>query len=63
MSDALEIVLDFGMLPVPATSERRDMREGVSDWVVDRFADIVESGMTTIMETLACDSLVTNPGE
>jgi hypothetical protein len=55
MSDALEIVLDFGMLPVPATRERRNMREGVSDWVEDCFVDIVGNGVTTIIDTLALD--------
>lgn len=55
MSDALEIVLDLGMLPVPATRERRNMREGVSDWVEDRFVDIVGNGGTTIIDTLALD--------
>ena len=55
MSDALEIVLDFGMLAVPTTRERRDMREGVSDWVEDRFVDIVGNGATTTIDTLALD--------
>lgn len=39
-SDALEMVLDLGMLEVPANEERRDMREGVSDCVENRFEDI-----------------------
>jgi len=55
MSDALEIVLDFGMLPIPATRERRDMREGVSDWVEGRFVDIVGNGTRTTIDTLALD--------
>ena len=40
ISDALEIVLDFGIL-VAANEERRDTREGVSDSAEDRFEDIV----------------------
>jgi hypothetical protein len=55
MSDALEMVLDFGMLPIPATRERRDMREGVSDWVEDRFVDIVGNSATTTIDSLALD--------
>ena len=42
ISDALEIVLDLGMLEVAANDERRDMREGVSDCVENRFEDIAE---------------------
>lgn len=41
ISDALEMVLDLGMLEVPANEERRDTREGVSDSAEDRFEDIV----------------------
>jgi hypothetical protein len=48
MSDALEIVLDLGMLVVPAKEERRDTREGVSDCAEDRFEDIVEDGQTVV---------------
>jgi hypothetical protein len=59
MSDALEIVLDFGMTPVPATSEGRDMREGVSDWVEGRLADIVEM----VRQRMRMPRLGTNPGE
>lgn len=55
MSDALEIVLDFGMVALPATDERRDMREGVSDWVEGRFEDIVENGQRAGMDTLLLD--------
>jgi hypothetical protein len=44
MSDALEMVLDLGMLDVPANEERRDMREGVSDCVENRFEDIAKKG-------------------
>jgi hypothetical protein len=55
MSDALEIVLDFGMVALPATDERRDMREGVSDWVEGRFKDIVEIGQRACMDTLLLD--------
>ena len=40
ISDALEVVLDFGKL-VGANEERRDTREGVSDSAEDRFEDIV----------------------
>jgi hypothetical protein len=42
--DALEMVLDLGMLEVPANEERRDMREGASDCVENRFEDIAENG-------------------
>jgi hypothetical protein len=49
ISDALEIVLDLGMLVVPANEERRDMREGVSDCAEDRFEDIVENGQTVVV--------------
>jgi hypothetical protein len=59
MSDALEIVLDFGMLGGPATDERRGTREGVSDWVEDRFKDIVGSGQTAVTDT----PLWGDPGE
>jgi len=55
MSDALEIVLDFGMVALPATDERRDMREGVSDWVEGRFEDIVENGQRAGMDTPLLD--------
>ena len=55
MSDTLEIVLDFGMVALPATNERRDMREGVSDWVEGRFKDIVEIGERACMDTLLLD--------
>lgn len=40
--DALEMVLDLGMLEVPANEERRDTREGVSDCVENRFEDIAK---------------------
>lgn len=43
-SDALEMVLDLGMLEVPANEERRDMREGVSDCVENRFEGIGKNG-------------------
>lgn len=59
ISDALEIVLDFGMLVVPANEERRDMREGVSDCVEDRFKDIVRNGQTVVLGYLFRD----DPGE
>lgn len=55
MSDAFEIVLDFGMAALPATDERRDMREGVSDWVEGRFEYIVENGQSAGMDTLLLD--------
>jgi hypothetical protein len=42
ISDALEIALGFDMLAVPAAEERREIREGVSDCVEDRFTDIVD---------------------
>jgi hypothetical protein len=44
ISDALEMVLDFVMFPVPAKEERLDMREGVSDGAEGRFEDIVGKG-------------------
>jgi hypothetical protein len=59
ISDALEIVLDLGMLVVPANEERRDMREGVSDCVEDRFEDIVGNCQTVDMGYLFRD----DPGE
>ena len=49
MSEALEIVLDLGMVVVPTNEERRDTREGVSDCAEDRFEAIVEDGQTVIM--------------
>jgi hypothetical protein len=58
ISDALEIVLDLGMLVV-ANEERRDTREGVSDCVEDRFDDIVGNGQTVVMGYLFRD----DPGE
>lgn len=57
ISDALEIVLDFEMLAAPATEERRDMREGVSDCVEERFRDIVENGQTTVTDIPLGDDL------
>ena len=44
ISDALEMVLDLGMLEVPVNEERRDTREGVSDCVENRFEDIAKNG-------------------
>jgi len=44
ISDALEMVLDLGMLEVPANEERRETREGVSDCVENRFEDIAKNG-------------------
>jgi hypothetical protein len=51
-SDALEMALGFKMLAVPAAEERREIREGVSDCVEDRFADIVDSNRAAVMEAL-----------
>jgi hypothetical protein len=42
MCDALEMALGFEMFAVPAAEERREIREGVSDCVEDRFKDIVD---------------------
>ncbi len=49
ISDALEIVLDLGMLEGPANKERRDTREGVSDCVENRFEDISENGQMVVV--------------
>ena len=51
-SEALEMALGFKMLAVPAAEERREIREGVSDCVEDRFADIVDSNRAAVMEAL-----------
>lgn len=59
ISDALEMVLDLGMLEVPANEERRDTREGVSDWVENRFEDIAENGQMVVWGILFDD----DPGE
>ena len=52
ISDALEIALGFEMLAVPAAEERREIREGVSDCVEDRFTDIVDSNRAAAMKAL-----------
>lgn len=52
ISDALEIALGFEMLAVPAAEERREIREGVSDCVVNRFVDIVDSNRAAAMKAL-----------
>ena len=52
ISDALEMALGFKMLAVPAAEERREIREGVSDCVEDRFKDIVDSNRAAAMKTL-----------
>lgn len=52
ISDALEMALGFEMLAVPAAEERREIREGVSDCVEDRFADIVDSNRAAVMKAL-----------
>lgn len=60
--DALEMVLDLGMLEVPANEERRDTREGVSDCVENRFEDIakiVKNGQKVVWGILTDD----DPGE
>jgi hypothetical protein len=44
ISDAFEMVLVFKLLAAPATEERRDIREGVSDWVEDCLKDMVDKG-------------------
>jgi len=44
ISDALEVVLDLGMLAGTATEERRDTREGVSDGAEDRFDIVPDEG-------------------
>jgi hypothetical protein len=59
ISDALEMVLDLGMLEVAANEERRDMREGVSDCVENRFEDIAENGQMVVWGILFDD----DPGE
>jgi hypothetical protein len=59
ISDALEMVLDLGMLEVPANEERRDMREGVSDCVENRFEDIAKNGQMVVWGILFDD----DPGE
>jgi hypothetical protein len=48
MSETLEMVLDFGMFAVPASDERREMREGVSDCVEGRLEDIMDTGQTAV---------------
>ena len=68
MSDALEMVLDLGMLEVPANEERRDTREGVSDCVENRFEDIAKKGqiwcgvscLMVIQEKGTCSEVVVN---
>lgn len=52
ISDALEKALGFEMLAVPAAEERRETREGVSDCVEGRFADIVDSDRAVAMKAL-----------
>lgn len=59
ISDALEMVLDLGMLEVPANEERRDTREGVSDCVEYRFEDIAKNGQMMVWGILFDD----DPGE
>ena len=59
ISDALEMVLDLGMLEVPANEERRDTREGVSDCVEYRFEDIAKDGQMMVWGILFDD----DPGE
>jgi hypothetical protein len=51
-SDALEMALGFEMLAVPAAEERREIREGVSDCVEGRFADIVDRNRAAVMKAL-----------
>ena len=53
------MVLDLGMLEVPANEERRDTREGVSDCVENRFEDIAENGQMVAWGILFDD----DPGE
>jgi hypothetical protein len=46
--EALEMVLDLGMLEVAANEERRDTREGASDCVENRFEDIAKNGQMVV---------------
>lgn len=61
ISDALEIVLDLGMLVVPANEERRETREGVSDCAEDRLEDIVGNGRTVVLG-LSCLGMIQGKG-
>lgn len=61
ISDALEIVLDLGMLVVPANEERRETREGVSDCAEDRLEDIVGIGQTAVLG-VSCLGMIQGKG-